>query len=165
MKTEFDIQLTEKDLYGFNIYQTYTGFNGWLSIFVGVLFFATAATKGINDGIMYVLLYLALGVLFIVYIPVSLWGRVKLTMKTNKVLAGTLHYEVSPEAIKVSQGEETGELPWEDIYKIVGNSKRVLIYSGRKNAYIIPRSQLGDNYEQLFKIAKDKLDKYRLKMK
>jgi hypothetical protein len=94
-----------------------------------------------------------------------LWMRANATIKTNAVLAGTLHYEVSEECIRVTQGEESGELPWDAVYKIVSNDKQVLIYSNRVNAYIIPRTQIGEQYDMFCRIAEKKLEKFRLKLK
>ena len=41
----------------------------------------------------------------------------------------------------------------------------VLVYSNRVNAYVIPRQQLGEEYCELAEIAKEKLPKYRVKLK
>ena len=111
------------------------------------------------------LLYIAVGFLFLLYIPVALWFRAKETLKTNKVLAGTLHYEITEKNIHVSQGKETGDMEWQAIYKIVANAKQILIYSNRKSAYIIPMEQIGDQYAAFRTLAEQKLEKYKLRMK
>lgn len=165
MKIEFDIQISEKDLYEFNLYQAYTGINGWITIIIAIFAFVAAFIYGSNGEIQYVALYAMLGLISILYLPVSLKTRVKATMKTNTVLAGVLHYEVSSDGIVVSQGDEKGELPWKQVYKMVSNNKRVLIYSGRKNAYIIPMEQLGDKYMLLSDMAGKNLPEYRIKLK
>ena len=48
---------------------------------------------------------------------------------------------------------------------MVSTKHLVLIYSNRINAYIIPRSQLGEQYVQLAKLAVSKLPKFRVKIK
>ena len=95
MKASFDVTLSPKDLYRFNMYQTYTGFQGWSSIALGILGFVMAGISFQNGKTSYTLLYIAVGFLFLLYIPVTLWFRAKETLKTNKVLAGTLHYEIT----------------------------------------------------------------------
>ena len=47
------------------------------------------------------------GCLFFFISRVALWFRAKETLKTNKVLAGTLHYEITEKNIHVSQGKES----------------------------------------------------------
>ena len=165
MKASFDVTLSPKDLYRFNMYQTYTGFQGWSSIALGILGFVMAGISFQNGKTSYTLLYIAVGFLFLLYIPVALWFRAKETLKTNKVLAGTLHYEITEKNIHVSQGKETGDMEWQAIYKVVANAKQILIYSNRKSAYIIPMEQIGDQYVAFRTLAEQKLEKYKLRMK
>lgn len=165
MKAEFDVKLSAEDLFGFNMYQTYTSVHGIVSILMTAVFWLSAIFTFQKGSIAYGFLYIAAGVLFLVYMPFTLWVRSKKTIETNEVLSGSLHYEVTEEAIKVTQGEETGELPWNLVYKVVADKKRILIYSNRINAYVIPREQIGDQYENFVKAASQSLDKYRLKLK
>ena len=165
VKTEFDIKLTEKDLYSFNIYQTYHGVHGIFSILIATLVFVMAVVSGKNGELGYAALYVVVGILLLIYVPASLKLRVKQTMKTNKVLSGVLHYEISEEGIKVTSGDESGELPWNLVYQVLTRKNSVLIYSNRVNAYIIPKDQLGDKYDTLIEIAKKSLESYRLKIK
>ena len=165
MKASFDVTLTPRDLYRFNMVQTYTGMQGIVSIVLGILGFVMAAISGRDGSTAYMFLYIAVGVLFLLYIPVALWYRAKVTLKTNQVLANTLHYEVSETNIHVSQGKETGDLDWDLVYKIVADKKQVLIYTTRKNAYIIPQEQIGEQYAAFRAIAEEKLENYKLRMK
>lgn len=164
MTVEFDVKLEPKDLYRFNLYQTYTGSQGIISILIIILAGVMTGVSFADGSYNYAFLYAVFFVIFLGYIPVTLWTRAKLSLKTNAVLAGMLHYEISEEAIRVTQGEESGELPWDQIYKMIATKHNVLIYSGRKNAYIIPRTQLGTKYEALSKIANSRLEKFRVKM-
>ena len=42
MKAEFDVKLSAEDLYGFNMYQTYTSIHGFISILMTAVFWITA---------------------------------------------------------------------------------------------------------------------------
>ena len=165
MSVSFDVQLQAKDLYRFNMYQTYTGLQGFVSIILGILGFVMAGITFGEAEVPYTIMYIVVGLLFWFYIPVSLWLRAKATMKTKKVLAGKLHYEVSEDSIHVTQGEDCGELPWDAIYKVISNKKQILIYSSRINAYIIPREQIGDQYDSFCEVARKKLESFRLRLK
>ena len=110
MKLEFDIQLTEKDLFDFNIYQIYRSAQGIVSILLAIIVWVMSAVTFSNGSIAYGVMYIVGGFVFLLYIPVSLKLRVKVTLKTNEVLSGVLHYEVTEDAICVSQGEEKAEL-------------------------------------------------------
>lgn len=165
MTIEFDIKLTPKDMYRFNMYQTYTGFQGWFSVIISIFLFVVAGlTYGEVTGTR-TLLYVLLGILFLIYMPVSLYLRSKHNIAVSQVLKHPLHFSVDEKGFTVSQGEEKAELPWEQIYKMISTKSNVLVYSSRINAYIIPREQLGDKYAALAGLGKEKLPKYRIKMK
>jgi type IV secretory pathway VirB2 component (pilin) len=165
MKVSFDVQLTSKDLFRFNMYQTYTTTQGPVSIILAILVFVMAGTSIRSGAVDYGVLYIVVGIVFLAYIPLTLWTRAKQTMKKNEVLAGVLHYTVSAEGIEVSQKDDTGMLGWKEIYKMISTKSQVLIYSSRVNAYIIPREQLGNQYEDLKVIAKEQLESYRFRMR
>ena len=165
MNVSFDIKLQPKDLHRFNIYQSYRGTQGILSILLALVVFIISAVCFGQGRTAYGILYLAGAFLLLLYIPVTLWLRAKHTLQTNEVLAGVLHYEVSEACIRVTQGTEAGELPWEHIYKMVSTKKQILIYSNRINAYIIPREQLGSRYDELKQLASGQLEHYRFRMK
>lgn len=165
MSTEFDVNLQPKDLFRFNMHQTYTTTQGPVSIILAVLVLVMAAVRYTQMEYGYAALYVGVAILFIVYIPVSLWQRAKLALKKNQVLANTLHYQVSEKGIQVVQGEDSGLLEWSMVYKLVATKQQILIYSNRVNAYIIPKEQLGDNYDTFKLIAENNLEKFRLKMK
>ena len=165
MPIEFDIKLQPKDMYRFNMYQTYSGFHGIMSIVLAIfVFIAAVLTRGKVE-MTYTILYVCFGVLFLVYMPVTLWMRSKHAIATSEVLKGVLHYSLEEDGVHVSQGGESAVLPWEQVYKMVSTKSNVLIYSTRLNAYVIPREQLGVQYDKVAELAKQKLEKYRVNMK
>lgn len=162
---EFDIKIKSQDMYRFNMYQTYSGFHGIFSIIVSIFIFVVAALTYGGLDITYTILYIAFGIIFLFYLPVTLWIRSKHALAVNEVLKGTLHYLVDDKGFTVSQGEESATLAWDQIYKIVATKSNVLVYSTRINAYIIPREQIAEQYASLAKLVKEKLPAYRVKMK
>ena len=163
MKIEFDVKLTTKDLYMFNVGQAYKGMQGIISLVIPALIFAYAVYEWGKVTLGTSLLNIGIGVLLLVYVPISLYLRSSKIVKTDAVLSRTLHYEVSEEGIAVSQGEASAELKWDQIYRMVATGSRVLIYTNRINAYILPKNQIGDNCQALVELAKTKLEKYRIK--
>ena len=66
MKVEFDVQLQPKDLYRFNMFQTYTGMSGIISIALGILAFVMAgiAASKPDTETGYLFMYIVMGAVF-----------------------------------------------------------------------------------------------------
>lgn len=166
MKVSFDIKLTAKDLYKFNMMQAYRGMQGFLSLLLPVLVFAYAVSSFGQVSIASTLVYVALGIMFLVYVPVSLWMRVKKIMNDpNNAISKTLHYDFEEDMIRVSVEDENVEFKWENIFQMKSTKDMMLIYTNRINAYILPKEQLGEKYSQLSELAHKKLEKYRIRIK
>lgn len=165
MQAEFEIRLKPEDLYRFNMYQMYTGIHGWISIVLGIAVLILAVRTYGAVEMTYTLLYAVFGILFLFYAPVTLKLRSRQSIAASEELSKPLHYVVDEEGFKVSQGEASAVLAWNQIYKMVGTRRNILVYSSRKNAYVIPREQIGENYQTLAKLANEKLEKFRVKMK
>lgn len=166
MKVTLDIKVDAKDLFRFNMMQAYRGMQGVLSILLPILVFAYAVTTYGEVSIGSTLVYVGLGIVFLIYVPISLWLRVNKTVKDeNNALSKSLHYDFEEDGIRVSVGEESVEFKWENIFQMKTSGSLVLVYTNRINAYILPLSQVGDKYDELSKLAHVKLEKYRIKMK
>lgn len=168
MPLEFDIKLKARDMFRFNMYQTYTGFSGWSSILFSLALLGAAGYTFYMQGtdmLPRILLYIGISIFLLVYMPATLWLRAKQSITASPVLSQSLHYQVDTEGFTVTQGEASGVLAWKQIYKMVSTKSLVLVYSGRLNAYVIPREQLGEQYIPLAKLATEKLPKYRVRMK
>lgn len=165
MAVEFDIKLTIKDIYRFNMYQTYSGMQGWLSVAVAILLLVKTVKTFGTVSATYTLLYALMGIVFLLYFPFFLYVRSKHSLAASEALRETLHYAVDENGFAASQGEASGLLKWEKIYKMVATKNNVLVYSNRINAYVIPREQLGDKYAALAELANANLEKYRVKMR
>ena len=114
---------------------------------------------------VYTMLYILFGVLFLVYMPASLWLRSKRQILMSPVLKETLHYCLDEKGVHVSVNEQTADLEWNMIYKMISTKSNLLIYSSRINAYVIPLVQLQGLYPRIQELAGQKLEKYRLRMK
>lgn len=166
MKVTLDIKVDAKDLFRFNMLQAYRGIQGILSIILPILVFAYAVTTYGEVSIGSTLVYIGLGILFLVYVPISLWLRVnKIVRDENNALSKILHYEFEEDVIRVSVADESVEFKWENIFQMKTSGKLLLVYTNRINAYILPLSQVGEKYEALSQLAHSKLEKYRIKMK
>lgn len=164
MKTEFEIKMTTGSMYRFLVYHAYHSFAGIFSIVAGAgligFYFANLQSSVSN-----VWIYLLFGLLFLLYEPWTLYtGSVK-QVKLNPVYRKPLHYSISEEGIAVQQGDETGQVKWEDVRLVRETSQSILVYTGKKNACIWIKEQLGQKETLVREILKAYVLSDKLKLK
>ncbi|MCI9527266.1 MAG: YcxB family protein [Lachnospiraceae bacterium] len=164
MSAEFEVTITDKDMFRFNIYHAYHGFQGIIATLVGIWVLVMAGLTLGKVNIMYTVLYIVFGILFLVYVPGNLYLRSKKQLSSSDVLKNALRYRIDDAGVHVSQGEQTADLEWKQIYKMVSTKSQILIYSSRVNAYIIPKEAIGEQYQAILGLAISHLEGYRLKM-
>ena len=165
MSVEVDIKITDKDMYRFNLFHAYTGFQGVFATVIGLAVLAVACFTIKKVDITYTLLYFLFGVIFLIYTPISLRLRAKRRIMMSPILKETLHYNIDETGIHVSVGEQNADLEWNMIYKMVATKSNLLIYSTPVYAYVIPLKQLADKYKAVRMLAEHNLEKYRLRMR
>ena len=69
MSVEFDIRITEKDMFRFNLYHAYHGFQGIVATLVGIWVLVMAAITFGKVEVMYTILYIVFGIVFLIYVP------------------------------------------------------------------------------------------------
>ena len=164
MSAEFEVTVTQQDMFQFNIYHAYHGVQGILATMVGIWVLITAGITFGKVSPMYTVLYLILGIVFLVYVPANLYLRSKHQIKSSETLQHALHYKIDEAGVHVSQGEQTADLEWKQIYKMVSNKNQLLIYSSRVNAYIIPKEAVKEQYQTIVGLAVNHLEGFRLKL-
>lgn len=163
---KFSTKITEEDLYRYNLHHTYTSNQGILSVILFVLLIAVWILRFQQLSLVYRVMYPAVAVVFLLYIPMSLKLRVKNQM-LQEVFQHPLTYELTETGIVISSPttEEPAELPWEYVYKISSWKDYLLIYSNRVNAYIIPMSDVEEQYTDIKEFVKNHVEDYKLQLK
>ena len=167
MNLKFDVKMTAKDLYKYNLRNAYTGMQGILSILFAILVIFVFVWKFDALTLVYKLLFIALAVAFLVYIPISLYLRTKQVMANTPEFKEPLTFIFEDEQIRIESPVEVegaqSVLPWEDVYRVTKTSSQILIYTNRVSAYIIPRDQITDVEPQLIEILKAKVEDFKLR--
>ena len=94
----------------------------------------------------------------ILYQPVALYFRAKRQVTGNEVFKEPLHYIVDDNGITVRSGDNTDSLTWDKIYKVVSTSRSVIVYTGRVNACIFPKEDMGPVKDTVIQIISTHLD-------
>ncbi len=164
MSAEFEVTISDKDMFRFNVYHAYHGFQGVIATLAGIWVLVMAGLTFGKVEILYTILYTILGIVFLVYVPGSLYLRSKQQMSSSEVLKRALNYKIDDAGVHVSQGDQTADLEWKQIYKMVSNKNQILIYSSRVNAYIIPKEAVLEQYQTIVGLAVNHLEGFRLKL-
>lgn len=165
MHTEFDIKISDRDLFLFQMYNAYHGTQGWAALILAGVAVAMYCTKFGQVPIGYSILYLVFAVVFALYIPVSLFLQAKAQFKRTKAFQYAMHYALTDEGIDITAGDEKGQLPWNMVYKVVCTKDYLYIFGSRVNAYIIPLEQITNQRSEIKTVLADKIESFRLKIK
>lgn len=134
---ELDVKIGSGDLYDYLLRHTYNTASGIIGSCSGALLIVLAFMTGQWR-------FLILGGIILLYLPVTLYLRSKQQILSNPSFQNPLHYELSGEGLKISQGEDSLQYAWEDMVKAVSTGHSIILYTSRVNATIFPKEQLGD---------------------
>jgi len=152
----FEVKMTTGILYNYLLRQNYFRFSGFLGIILGVALL-----------VCYFFFFnpwlIAAGAIMLLYPPWSLFTSAKKQMLLNPAFKKPLHYNIDDEGIKVSQGNDTVEVLWEQLFKVMATSKSIIIYTSPVNAWILPYQSVGENTDKLKELLREKLPKAKLK--
>ncbi len=157
----FQVDLSVSELYVFSMRHTYCSASG---VFGLLLSFGSLAACALRyetlDGSAKMALII-IGLLFTVVQPVMLYGKAFMQRRRNQDINATLQYCVSEEGIEVSQGEQQVQVPWYDVRKMVQSKNAVYLYMSPVRAFIFPRKQCGERYEEMISLIRAMLEKYK----
>ncbi len=167
MNLKFDVKMTTKDLYKYNLRNAYSGMQGILSIICAALVVFVFIWKFDSLSLVYKALFIALAIAFLLYIPIALYLRSKQVIAKSDVFREPLTFVFSDEEINIQSPVATEEdetlLPWADIYKVVKTKSLILIYTNRVSAYIIPLEQITDKEKEIIDALKSKVEGFKLR--
>ena len=148
MRYEFDFQMDEKTLSDFYMSYNMSGISGFIWPILGALAIVIAILSGGTTPIIYRLLYVVFGVLFIFYIPWDLKRKAKKQIEKNPVYAQPIHYVLDEEGVTTIQGENSATLEWKHFSKMKRTKKSIILYMRNRNACVVPTDVFGDNLEE-----------------
>ncbi len=144
MDLEFDVKITPGVLYDFKIQHTYKKPITILATAIG--FFSIYLFFVRED---YRFLFLLLGIVFIVYEPLTAIYHSYIQAKLTPAFQQPLHYRLCEEGIEISQNGETQMAKWEQCVRACNTRKSLFVYTSKVNAFIFPRTDLGNQAEDV----------------
>lgn len=159
MKEEFDIQMSVKVLYSYLVYHAYRGMAGILGTCVGLIFIMVYTTDRDNA------MLLIAGLILILYLPLTLRTQAARQYLATEAWKKPLHYCMDDEGITISQEDEETKIGWEGITKAVSSPSAIILYTGKNNASILPKKQLGERLSAVVQIISTHVDPKKVKIR
>lgn len=155
---EFDIKIEHGDLYDYLLRHSYYSPAGILGSCFGALFivFAVMTKQWI---------YILFGAILLFYLPCNLFAKSKLQVLNNPSFRKPLHYKLDDQGITISQGEDSVQYLWEELYKAVSTGRSIIVYTSAVNATIFPKRQLGDNITDVIRMISTHMPPKKVKIR
>lgn len=134
MSIKFEVNMTDKIMYDFLLYHSYTSASGLFATLVGIGCFIFAVNKGLSGDSQSAILFGALGAMLLFSTPFTLKSSAKNQVKNTEMFQKPLQYEITEKGISVTQNGESAENTWDHIMRVVSTSKSLVIYITRSKS-------------------------------
>lgn len=165
MSVKFTVKMTEKYMYDFFLYNTYTSLSGLLGPVVGVAALMVAFNSYKNGGFTSAMPALLIAILFLVISPIQLKSRAKMQVQQSEMFKKPLEYEFNETGIVVRQDDLEAVNEWGEFVKAVSTQKCVILYLNRVRALIFPKECMGERYEEVLKMIHTHMPPSKVKIK
>lgn len=155
---ELDVKIEAGDLYDYMLRHSYNSAAGILGSCFGALFvvFAVVTKQW---------LYLVFGVIVLLYLPWTLFLRSRQQVVNNPSFRHPLHYVLDEQGVTISQGEDSVQYLWEELYRAVSTGRSIILYTSRINATIFPKRQIGDEITSVIKMISTHMPPAKVKIR
>lgn len=157
---EFDISMNASVLYDYMIQHAYSGALTLFGTCAGALGILLFLSKGMDN-----IAYLIFGLALVLFIPVTKFMESRQLMAMNPVYKKPIHYVIDNNGITVSQGDVSTTAKWSQCTKAISTKQSIAVYTGKNNACIFPRKQLGDKLSPLIAALAENMDPKKVKIR
>lgn len=147
---EFDVKVEAGDLRRYMFCHKYMKVSGILEILIGLACLIIGVIRYntiVDDSRNYMLFLIFFGVYFLIISPIQTFMNSARQYISNPTYNEAFHYVLGNEGITISQGEDSAELPWGQIYKVTDNGTSIIIYISKFNANILPKACFADKVD------------------
>lgn len=165
MSVKFTVKMTEKYMYDFFLYNTYTSVSGILGPVVGVAALMIALNSYMNGSTTSAMPALLIAILFLVINPIQLKSRAKMQIQQSEMFKKPLEYEFNETGVVVRQDDLEAVNEWGEFAKAVSTQKSVILYLNRVRALIFPKECMGEHYEEVLKMIHTHMPPSKVKIR
>lgn len=160
-----ETKIDNKSMFEFMVNHTYKSVMGIVGVLISLLAVVALIVYGKNYDLTKKLLFIFIALLFTVINPISLYFKSKKQVKMNDSFQHPLCYTFTANGIDVKQGEQSLHINWEDIIKIVSTKNLVVIYLSAINAFIFPKEQIGEEFDEFKQIITENMQGRKVSIK
>ena len=110
---------------------------------------------GAADGQSNMIFGIVLIVLFVVVNPLMLYVKAKKQAIENPVYEMKTYYTLNEDGIFVELGEDSATIEWARVLKISHVMGLNILYTGRKQAFVFPDYELGEDKDKMLSYMKE----------
>lgn len=163
---EFDVTITPKDMFSYNVYHNYRNFGGIMGLLLGVICLVLCVAGIMSEAnISYILIMGFVGCFLTIFTPFQIYFRSISQVRLTPSFKKPLHYAVDEKEIKVSQDGLEASVFLSDVWKAVDTGRAIVIYVTRIRAYIFPKRDLNGMEEKLIAVLKTGLTSKQYQIK
>lgn len=137
-----DIKIGTKDMFYFFMRHNYACFSGIFSLFISIGAALLFIIRFQQYDITAKCLLAIVALLFTVIQPLQLLLKAANQIKRTPMFHEPIHYTFREDGLELSQHDQNGMIPWDQIMKIIDTGTYLIIYITRMRAYIFPKNQM-----------------------
>ncbi len=137
-----DIKIGTKDMFYFFMRHNYACFSGIFSLFISIGAALLFIIRFQQYDITAKCLLAIVALLFTVIQPLQLLLKAANQIKRTPMFHEPIHYTFREDGLELSQHDQNGMIPWDQIMKIIDTGTYLIIYITRMRAYLFPKNQM-----------------------
>ena len=165
MSIKINVQITEKDIFKFQLYHNYTHMSGIIGLLVGLALIILGIVDIATGNIPASFIWFVCG-LMIWFFPLStMRSKAKRQVKNSDMFQHPLEYEFAENGVTTRQGELEVTNEWSAIERVVSTKQYVMFYMSRVRAIIFPKRCMGDQYDAIVEMIRAHIPEEQVKIK
>ena len=163
MPVSFQITLSEDHMYDFLLKHYYTHTGGIVSTLAGVLSVILAGFFIYTGNFTQSGIWIMTAFIFLYVNRKTLKSKARMQVKQSDMINKPLHCELADKGVVISRDGEVVTNPWEDFTKVHTTKKVVILYVGRVRAFILPKEQMGDQYQAAVEMIRKHIPRKKIR--
>jgi len=158
---QIEVLLKEKDMRNFLFRHMYTRFSGIFGIILSLL---AAAVLIVNFSAFNTIERIAFGVLallFTVIQPWQLYKKAKNQFRKQESFGKPFRYVINSAGIEISQDDQKEQFEWNQVRRTVETKSAFYVYMTSISAFIFPKDQCSERYDEIKSVVKENTRKTR----